>query len=536
MATSNYKGTRVPLIALDYNSRFLAEKKEILFDYKTGKLYVVSAEDKSVIFDITKLIMKEVEKGIDLTNYVFNIEGVGTVNLSNYIKQLSTHNLQTLDETNKRYRVPQASFDNDSIVDYDGRIEINGFHHALNNTYPVKDGNIVKWVPRTDTDIVSRVKRLEDTAPPNAAEFKKLREDVAAVKFTANEYSNLPVLRRDIDSVTTRTGDLETSLAGITPKVSTLESSIAPINTRIRELENKVLGLDAREDYGTRVTALENKLNGIQGKEDLTTKVNLLLQKVANLEQGEDFGSRINAIQQRLTIVSDNSENRLNTVNQEIAALKEYDTNNTQVRNSLNDRISALENIGIANALDALKVRTGALEGVPNLTTNVTNLEATTNTLTNGFAQLNSKVQGLLTAEDPLPRIQVLENKLNTSSNLPQEALINLAGGTTAVISAGRVYNYILDTAEPRFQITRGTGSTQEIILILDPHNLNGQAFNIHITRHDGVELKLPRRIIPSKNNETQLVRLNTYDGGVNWFCTVSPTFVGRDAEIDNTI
>ena len=94
MATSNYKGTRVPLIALDYNSRFLAEKKEILFDYKTGKLYVVSAEDKSVIFDITKLIMKEVEKGIDLTNYVFNIEGVGAVNLSNYIKQLSTHNLQ----------------------------------------------------------------------------------------------------------------------------------------------------------------------------------------------------------------------------------------------------------------------------------------------------------------------------------------------------------------------------------------------------------------------------------------------------------
>mgnify|MGYP000369988515 CR=1 FL=1 len=66
MATSNYKGTRLPLIALDYNSRFLAEKKEILFDYKTGKLYVVSAEDKSVIFDITRNILKEVEKNVDI--------------------------------------------------------------------------------------------------------------------------------------------------------------------------------------------------------------------------------------------------------------------------------------------------------------------------------------------------------------------------------------------------------------------------------------------------------------------------------------
>jgi len=60
------------------------------------------------------------------------------------------------------------------------------------------------------------------------------------------------------------------------------------------------------------------------------------------------------------------------------------------------------------------------------------------------------------------------------------------------------------------------------------------RAFNVHITRKDGIELKLPKRIIPSKNNEAQLVRLNSYDGGINWFCTVSPTFVGKDANIDN--
>ena len=158
MATSNYNGLRVPLIALDYNSRFMAEKKEILFDYKNGKLYVVSAEDKSVIFDITELILKEVEKNVDLSNYTFNIKGVGVVNLGEYIKQLSEFNLKTLDEPNKRYRVPQIKFDNDSISNFDGNIEINGFKSANNNTYPVKDGNVVKWVPRTDTDIVDRVR------------------------------------------------------------------------------------------------------------------------------------------------------------------------------------------------------------------------------------------------------------------------------------------------------------------------------------------------------------------------------------------
>lgn len=534
MATSNYKGARVPLIALDYNSRFLAEKKEILFDYKTGKLYVVSAEDKSIIFDITQIIMKEVEQGVDLTNYTFNIEGVGTVNLSKYIQQLSQYNLQTLNEPNKRYRVPQISFDNDSITDFDGRIEMTGFHHALNNTYPVKEDNIIKWVQRTDTDIVARVKKLEETAPPDADKFKKLQDDLAAVKFTADQYANLPVLRRDIDAVTEKANTIENNLANLTPKVTTLETTIAPLSTKISDLELKTVELDAREDYGTRVTELENKVTTLEAKEDLAPKILTLQQKVANLEQAEDYGAAINGLRQRLNTMADTMENGSNTNSQEIAQLKAYDVANTQTIGVIQSRIDALEAIGISTTLDNLKSRTTALEGIPNLTTNVTNLEATTNTLTNGFATLNAKVQGLLAAENPIPRIKSLEDSATAAKNLRQEAQVNIAGGVTKSISPNIVYNFILDTAEPKFQIIKGNGSTQEIILILDPHNLNGEAFNVHITRPDGIELKLPKRIIPSKNNEPQLIRLNTYDSGVNWFCTVSPSFVGRDALIDD--
>lgn len=534
MATSNYNGLRVPLIALDYNSRFLAEKKEILFDYKTGKLYVVSAEDKSIIFDITQIIMKEVESGVDLTNYTFNIEGVGKVNLSKYIQQLSRYNLQTLDEPNKTYRVPQISFDNDSLTDFDGSIEIAGFNHALNNTYPVKDEGIIKWVPRTDTDIVARVRRLEETAPPDAAKFKQLQDDVAAVKFTADQYSNLPAIRRDLDNVTEKANDNASKITDLTPKITALEVALPPISTKLNDLELKSIELDAREDYGTRVLDLENKVNTLESKEDYGTKILTLQQKVANLEQAEDYSAAINGLRQRITTIADGIENTNNNITQEISQLKAYDNTNTQSITSIRSRIDALEAIGISTALDSLKSRTTALEGIPNLTTNVTNLEATTNTLTNGFSTLNAKVQTLLAAEDPIPRIKSLEDTNTAKANLRQESQVNLAGGTTVEVRPGVVYNFILDTAEPSFEIERSSNSTQEIILILDPHNLDGEAFNIHITRHDGIELKLPKRIIPTKNNEPQLIRLNSYDSGINWFCTVSPSFVGKDALIDD--
>ena len=537
MATSNYKGIRIPLIPLDYNSRFLAEKREILFDYKTGKLYVVSAEDKSVIFDITKTILKEVEKNVDISNYTFNVEGVGIVNLDGYIQQLSKYNLTTVDEPVKRYRVPQIAFDNDSIVDYAGTIEINGFSHANNNTYPVKDGNIVKWVPRTDTDIVDRVKRLEDTAPPNAEEFKKLKEDVAAVKFTANQYISLPAIRTDLDAATHRLDELNTLIGttndNLTTKITGVKNNV---DLELNKLSNKITILEAREDYGTRVNTLENKVASIQALGDPTAKILALQQRVANLEQGEDYSTSINSLNSRLNTLSDGTETKINTINQEIGVIKSYNNENTQARTGILSRLNAIESLNIGQTIDDLKNRTKLLEGIPNLTSNVTNLEATTNTLTNSFSQLNAKVTGLINAEDPMPRVRVLESYNINRENLPQEAQVNLAGGSNKVIRPDRVYSFILDSANISFTIVGLEKSTAEIILILDPQNIGTNAIDLHITRADGIEVKVPRRIIPSKNKEPQLVRLVTYDRGVNWFYSVSAGFIGKDLATDNTI
>ena len=227
---------------------------------------------------------------------------------------------------------------------------------------------------------------------------------------------------------------------------------------------------------------------------------------------------------------------RFTNINQEIGSLKAYNTENTQIRTSILGRLDTIDSINIGPTLTDLKARTQSLEGIPNLTSNIANLESTTNTLTNSFSPLNAKVTGLLNAEDPLPRVKGLENYNTAKENLPQEAKVNLAGGSNKVIRPDRVYNFILDSANPSFTIVGLDKSTAEIILILDPQNIGTDAINIFITRADGVQVKIPRRIIPSKNKEAQLVRLVTYDRGVNWFYSVAAGMIGKDLATDNTI
>ena len=150
MSTSDYKSVRVPVIPLDYNSRFLAEKKEILFDYNTGQLYVVSAEDKNVIFNITDVVLEKAKEGIDLDNLIINVEGIGDVNLSEYIEYLNKYNLTLSDNDPKQYYAPTVKFDNMSIILRDGVATVAGFEHADNDTYAIKHDNQIKWIPRPD--------------------------------------------------------------------------------------------------------------------------------------------------------------------------------------------------------------------------------------------------------------------------------------------------------------------------------------------------------------------------------------------------
>ena len=537
MSNSNYKQLRVPVIPLDYNARYMAEKKEILFDYSTGKLYVVSATDKSIIFDITQQIMREVQNGVDLTNYTFNVEGVGNVNLSEYIKQIQKFNIKLVNESSVSTYSPKVRYDNQSIVNFDGVIEVAGFSAAKDDTYAVKDGTMIKWIPRSDTGLLERVRILEETAPPNPEKFAKLQEDVKNIKLVADGYADVLILRRDVDA---NTENIRINTADIEPLKTKTENNIQSITTLRGEQSqqaNRIIALEAKEDLTPRVKNLEGSVKVINAKEDLTPKVLELQQKVANLEQGEDYGIAIQSINSIINRMRDSIESRTNAVDDNLRVLNEYKTSSSTASDALGDRVHTLENLNIGPAIDTLRSRVNSLEAIPNLTSNVGKLESTTNTLTNSVASIKSKVDGLLKAEDPFPRIRTLEDINQYKNNIGTEDKEEVVYGTTMPVYPGVVYNFNLKTEKPKVKIElHDNNTTQEIIMIFDAINIKGNMFMLSVIRPDGVEMKLPKRIISSKNGEPQLVKLMTYDRGITWFYNVSPSLVGKDALIDDDV
>ena len=137
---------RFPIILLDYSQRHLAYKKELLFDYKTGRLYVVSAEDKSVIFDITKRIVDLINSNISGDNLIVTVQGIGRVNLTQYADFLKNNTLHANRYSGGKTLIPAYVFDNDSIVNRDGVTQLNNFWSASKYSKPYKDSNgLLKW-------------------------------------------------------------------------------------------------------------------------------------------------------------------------------------------------------------------------------------------------------------------------------------------------------------------------------------------------------------------------------------------------------
>lgn len=151
---------RFPIILLDYSQRHLAHKKEMLFDYKTGRLYVVSAEDKSIIFDITKRIVDLINSNISGDNLIVTVQGIGRVNLTQYADFLKRNTLHANRYAGGKTLIPAYVFDNNSIVNRDGVTQLNGFWEAANYSKPYKDSNgLLKW----DSDRIYSVTPTSNT-------------------------------------------------------------------------------------------------------------------------------------------------------------------------------------------------------------------------------------------------------------------------------------------------------------------------------------------------------------------------------------
>ena len=147
---------RIPVIALPYSEKHKAVPKELLVDYETGNIYVVSATDKSVIFNITSKILEKLDS-VTGDKIIVNIEGIGNVNLQEYINSLKLEfdDMVTISDEGKDIYIPKEErLDNFSLESKFKRIQIKNFETAENGMIPQKYNNTIRWIypPESDAD------------------------------------------------------------------------------------------------------------------------------------------------------------------------------------------------------------------------------------------------------------------------------------------------------------------------------------------------------------------------------------------------
>lgn len=146
--------SRIPVIALPYSERQKAVPKELLIDYDTGNIYVVSATDKSVIFNITSKILEKIES-LTADKILVNIEGIGEINLVELIKDLKLEldgKLEVSEIGKDAYLPKTERFDSKSIESKYGNIQIKSFESAENGMIPQKYNGEIRWIYPPDSD------------------------------------------------------------------------------------------------------------------------------------------------------------------------------------------------------------------------------------------------------------------------------------------------------------------------------------------------------------------------------------------------
>lgn len=342
--TSRYKTGRIPIIALDYSSRQLAEKRELLVDYKNAKLYVVSAEDKTVIYDITEKIIETFRESGDISNFTVNIEGVGVYDLGTIITQLFNSKIDLIEDKEFVYYTPTTSFDNMSLAVYDRQASLVNFPTAPDRTVPMKESGVLVWKDFDIETLSAKVKHLEEIAPPDDNEFTQFRKRLEAVETTDALYKDLPNMKNDISTNGIKIKNLEAQLTKL-DQLATIQSNIASltntVNTNVAKLKSDEAKIDTlttkvNEDNSTLVFLQERantnaatlsdlisrttKLENINAKDRLTTAENTIsniqdqLRSIATTESVAHIDERLHTLEDRYPVDIQTIQNNIDTI------------------------------------------------------------------------------------------------------------------------------------------------------------------------------------------------------------------------------
>lgn len=362
--TSRYKTGRIPIIALDYSSRQLAEKRELLVDYKNAKLYVVSAEDKTVIYDITEKIIETFRESGDISNFTVNIEGVGIYDLGTIITQLFNSKIDLIEDKEFVYYTPTTSFDNMSLAVYDRQASLVNFPTAPDRTVPMKESGVLVWKDFDIETLSAKVKHLEEIAPPDDNEFTQFRKRLEAVEATDALYKDLPNMKNDISTNGIKIKNLEAQLTKL-DQLKTIQSNIASltntVNTNVAKLKSDEAKIDTltakvNEDNSTLVFLQERantnaatlsdlisrttKLENINAKDRLTTAENTIsniqdqLRSIATTEAVAHIDERLHTLEDKYPVDIQTIQNNIATITTKTNGYdKELPTLKTKVAN-----------------------------------------------------------------------------------------------------------------------------------------------------------------------------------------------------------
>lgn len=448
--TSRYKTGRIPIIALDYSSRQLAEKRELLVDYKNAKLYVVSAEDKTVIYDITEKIIETFRESGDISNFTVNIEGVGVYDLGTIITQLFNSKIDLIEDKEFVYYTPTTSFDNMSLAVYDRQASLVNFPTAPDRTVPMKESGVLVWKDFDIETLSAKVKHLEEIAPPDDNEFTQFRERLEAVEATDALYKDLPNMKNDISTNGIKIKNLEAQLTKL-DQLATIQSNIASLTNTVNTNVAKLKSDEAKID------TLTTKVN-----EDNSTLVFLQERANTNAATLSDLISRITKLE------NINAKDRLTTAENTISNIQDQlrSIATTEAVAHIDERLHTLEDRypvdiqTIQNNIAAITTKTNGYDkDLPTLKTKVANLEQSMASIAGiDMDQINNTIDQKVDAVK-----QTIDSYTQTNASMQTlvDQLKKTVDGYSATID--NIQNNISDINDGKYMPIKGGTFTGEV-------------------------------------------------------------------------
>lgn len=458
--TLRYKSGRIPVIALDYSSRQLAQKRELLVDYKNAKLYVVSAEDRTVIYDLTSNIIKAFKESGGTSDFTIEIEGLGTYKLGDIINQLYTSKIDLIEDKEFQYNAPTVSFDNKSLAIYDRQASMLNFNRANDRTVPMKKDDALVWMPFDLENLENRLLKLENTSVPDIEEWKSFRTRLAAVEATDELYKDLPNMKASIsinaagikdlsnrvnaldintvkDNITTLTNTVNTHNAKIKTDEANLELLTKKVNDDdaiLQLLEERAnTNLATLTDLLSRTTKLEN----INANDRLSTvendivNINSQLASVASSENISNIDERLHALEDKYPV-------DISSLTTDVTALKTKTATHDSAIPELQEKVATLEqNVASLSGIDIDQINN-------NIDQKINIIKQTVDSYSQSNASLQTLVDQIKTNVDSYSSsIQTLQDAVN---NIPNKYL-SLTGGTLSGDLTAPSFHGVADSA-----------------------------------------------------------------------------------------